>query len=266
MNWKLKAALGAASLIVASQATAQITFYEHEGFRGRPFSANRAVPNFIREGFNDRASSVIVERGSWEVCDDANFHGRCVILRTGNYDSLARLGLNDRVSSVRPTNARGDYQGYYQPDPTPAPVYEYRRRPSERLREVPVTSVRAVMGPPERRCWVDREQVTDRGDNNVGGAIIGGIIGGILGHQVGGGRGKDAATAAGAIAGAAIGANSGGGSTGYGRDVERCRNVESGRPAYWDVTYEFRGRENRVQMSKPPGRTILVNGNGEPRE
>jgi uncharacterized protein YcfJ len=266
MNWKMKVALSAATLVLATQASAQITFYEHEGFRGRPFSTNKPVPNFIREGYNDRASSVVVDRGPWEVCDDANFSGRCVILRPGNYDSLARFGLNDRVSSVRPANPRGNYDGYYQPAPVPAPVYEYRRRPSERLREVPVTSVRAVMGPPERRCWVDREQVADRGDNNVGGAIIGGILGGILGHQVGGGRGKDAATAAGAIAGAAIGANSGGGNTSYGRDVERCRNVESGRPAYWEVTYEFRGRENRVQMSSPPGATILVNANGEPRQ
>jgi uncharacterized protein YcfJ len=272
MNWKLKAAmgaaLGAATLAMATSSMAQITFYEHEGFRGRPLSANRSVPNFIREGYNDRASSAIVERGPWEVCDDANFHGRCIVLRPGNYSSLAQFGLNDRVSSVRPANPRGNYDGYYQPEPAPAPVYEYRRRPSERLREVPVTSVRAVMGPPERRCWVDREQVSDRGDNNnVGGAIIGGIIGGILGHQVGGGRGKDAATAVGAVAGAAIGSNAGSsGNSSYGRDVERCRNVESGRPAYWDVTYEFRGRENRVQMSTPPGRTILINGNGEPRQ
>ena len=29
--------------------------------------------------------------------------------------------------------------------------------PNERLREVPMTSVRAVMGPPEQRCWVERE-------------------------------------------------------------------------------------------------------------
>jgi hypothetical protein len=31
------------------------------------------------------------------------------------------------------------------------------------------------------------------------------------------------------------------------------------------VTYVFRGLEHRVQMSAPPGATILVNGNGEPR-
>src|SRR5207244_1954967 len=72
---------------------------------------------------------------------------------------------------------------------------------------VPVASVRAVVGPPEQRCWVEREQVQSGGGPNVPGAIVGGVIGGILGHQIGSGRGNDAATAGGAVAGAAIGAN-----------------------------------------------------------
>lgn len=255
-------ALGIASL--AATASAQITLYAREGFRGEVFRTQGTVPNFGRTGFNDRASSAIVERGLWEVCEDANFRGRCVVLRRGNYDSLASLGMSNRISSVRMVNPRQDYQ--YFAEPVPAPVYEYRRRPSERLREVPVTSVHAVMGPPERRCWVEREQVVEPGvGNNAGGAVVGALIGGILGHQVGGGRGKDVATAAGAIAGAAIGSGSGG-STGYSRDVERCRQVPNERPAFWDVTYEFRGREYHVQMSHPPGRTLLVNQDGVPRD
>ena len=93
------------------------------------------------------------------------------------------------------------------------------------------------------------------------------MIGGILGHQIGGGRGRDVATAGGAVAGAAIGANAGrGGGQVYAQDVQRCATVQGqGRPEYWDVTYNFRGLEHRVQMSAPPGRTITVNGNGEPR-
>jgi hypothetical protein len=31
------------------------------------------------------------------------------------------------------------------------------------------------------------------------------------------------------------------------------------------VTYEFQGVEHRVQMNAPPGPTILVNRDGEPR-
>ncbi len=116
---------------------------------------------------------------------------------------------------------------------------------------------------------MEREQVGDagRGDRNVGGAVLGAIIGGVLGHQVGGGRGQDVATAGGAVAGAVIGSNAGrdGGGT-YSRDVRRCENVANATPEYWDVTYEFRGVEHRVQMSAPPGRTISVNNQGLPRQ
>ena len=267
MNTALRAAFGAFALCLAAQASAQITFYEGEGFRGRAFTAGNAVPNFQRFGFNDRASSVVVDRGRWEVCEDANFRGRCVLLRRGAYDSLRRMGLNDRVSSVRAADDKRRYEA--MPVPLTSPNYEYRRRANERVYEVPVTSVRAVMGPPNQRCWVERQQVSEpgRGEPNVGGAIVGAVIGGILGHQVGGGSGKDIATVGGAVAGAAIGANvDRDGNRIVERDVRRCENVASGPPAYWDVTYDYRGTMHRVQMSAPPGRTILVNGRGEPRQ
>ena len=40
------------------------------------------------------------------------------------------------------------------------PAYDYRRRQNERVYEANVSYVRAVVGPPQQRCWVDREQVT----------------------------------------------------------------------------------------------------------
>ena len=147
------------------------------------------------------------------------------------------------------------------------PVYDYRRRQGETLYEAPVTSVRAVVGPPQQRCWVER-QVIDSGTGiNVPGAIVGGVVGGILGHQIGSGRGQDVATGIGAASGAVIGANvDRGPGTAYTQDVQRCEEVASARSLdYWDVTYIFRGYEHRVQTTSPPGRTILVNANGEPR-
>ena len=269
MNWKLKAALGATTVLLATQASAQITFYEAEGFRGRAFTTDKQVGNLERVGFNDRASSAVVERGRWEVCADSRYEGGCVVLRRGSYDSLRGLGMNDRISSVRPLSQQAVYQTE-APAPLPAPTYEYRQRANERVFEAPVTSVRAVVGPPEQRCWVERQQVTEeRRGPNVGGAIVGGILGGVLGHQVGSGRGNDAATAGGAVAGALIGGNAGrrdGGSVTYDKDVQRCSTAASGPPQYWDVTYNYRGVEHHVQMSAPPGNTVAVNGNGEPRQ
>ena len=269
MKTYLKSALAVSILAVAAQASAQVTFYEHENFEGRTFSTERQIGDFSRFGFNDRASSVVVLRDRWEVCSDAQFAGRCVVLRPGRYASLATMGMNDRVSSVRAVgrNARFDDDRYA---PAPVPVYDNHRRPSERLYEAEVTSVRAVLGRPEQRCWVEREQVMQeqRGDVNVGAAIVGAVLGGVLGHQVGGGRGKDIATAGGAVAGAAVGANIGrdGGQVAGTRDVQRCSTVPGqAKPEYWDVTYNFRGQEHHIQMTTPPGRTVTVNRQGEPR-
>ena len=248
---------------------AQITFYEREGFAGRSFNTAEEIGNFERVGFNDLASSVFVTGGSWEVCEYAWFGGRCVLLRPGRYPSLAAMGLNDRISSVRAVNTDARLEdGRYRPDPVP--VYDPRRRGDERLYEATVTSVRAVVGTPGQRCWVEREQaVQDQGGPNLPAAIAGALIGGILGHQVGGGRGKDVATAGGAVAGAALGANigrDGGAPVATTQNMQRCDNTPGqARPDYWDVTYNFRGQEHRVQMSTPPRNTVTVNEQGEPR-
>ena len=175
--------------------------------------------------------------------------------------------MNDRISSVRTVegNGRIDNNRYA---PQPVAVYDSRRRNNERLFETPVTSVRAVLATSGQRCWVEREQVQGQGGNaNVPGALAGALIGGILGHQVGGGSGKDIATVGGVIAGAALGANIGRDGRPVTQDVERCRDVPGGaRPAFWDVSYSFRGQEHRVQMAHPPGPRITVNERGEPRE
>lgn len=270
MNAKLRNTLALAALAVATQAMAQVTFYERDNFQGRSFTTQRQVNNLQRFGFNDRASSVMVAGQPWqrwEVCEDARFSGRCAVLRPGGYPSLTAMGLDNRVSSVRAVgrNARVD-DGRYAP---PAPVYDSRRRPDERLFEANVTSVRAVVGPPEQRCWVEREQVMqDRSKTNVPATIAGAVIGGILGHQVGGGRGNDLATVGGAIAGGAVGASVGRniGQQPTTRDVQRCNTVPSqAEPALWDVTYNFRGQQHHVQMTTPPGPTVTVNRQGEPR-
>lgn len=101
---------------------------------------------------------------------------------------------------------------------------------------------------------------------NVPGAIAGAVIGGIIGHQVGSGRHQDLATAGGAVAGGALGANVGRSGGGQVQDVQRCENVSSqAQPNHWDVTYSFRGQEHRIQMTSPPGSTVTVNEQGEPR-
>lgn len=263
----VSALLTAAALGFATQAAAQVTFYEHDSFQGRSFTADRRVEDFSRSGFNDRASSVVVVGQRWRACEDVRMGGRCTVLRPGRYPSLQAMALNDRISSVQ--RVRGEEriaEDAYAPMPIVA--QDFRRRRDERLFEADVTSARAVVGTSGQRCWMEREQVPQQqGSLNLPGAAVGAIIGGILGHQVGGGTGKQIATVGGAVGGAALGAQ-------YGRndrqaatqDVRRCdTHPAEATPSYWDVTYQFRGQEHRVQMAAAPGRTITVNRNGEPR-
>lgn len=273
MNALLKTAGALAAMACIGQASAQVTFYEHDSYQGRSFRAERLVQDFAGYGFNDRASSIVIDGGNWEVCQDANFRGRCVLLRPGSYAALSSMGLNDRVSSARAVGgeARGRGNGYEDGQrayPGSDHRADYRRRRNERLFEANVTSVRAVFATQQQHCWMEREQVSqERSNANVPGAVIGAVLGGILGHQIGGGRGRDVATVGGVVAGAAVGAH-------VNRDrnppvtqeVQRCSEaVGRDRPEYWDVTYVFRGQEHRMQTASPPGATVTVNRDGEPR-
>jgi uncharacterized protein YcfJ len=230
----------ATALAFAAQASAQVTFYEQDGFQGRTFTTQQRVGNLERSGFSDRASSVVVVGQRWQVCDEVRFDGRCTVLRPGQYPSLQAMGLDNRISSVRPLAANervadADYA------PMPVVAQDFRRRRNERLYDVEVTSSRAVVGTAAQRCWIEREQVQQQRNPNMPGGDLGTVIGGIISHQLGGG-------------------------TGAAQDVRRCdSNPAQATPSYWDVTYDFRGRQHRVQMATAPGRTIVVNRNGEPR-
>jgi hypothetical protein len=112
-------------------AYAHVTFYEHEGYNGRSFTSEGQVDNFQQFGFNDLASSVDVVGERWEVCENAGFNGRCVVLRPGRYPSVMAMGLNDKISSVRivARNSRID-DNHYGPrqDEQRDPNREYGRR------------------------------------------------------------------------------------------------------------------------------------------
>lgn len=236
MRTKLKMLVGVAGLLVAAQAAAQVTFYEDEGFRGRFLTAEGTVPDFYHYGFNDRAASAVVSGGRWEACENAGFQGRCMILSPGSYSSLAGSGMSWRISSVRPVaDARVGYVAPPAAVVTPAPVVAAPTyvRPEDQRFAARVISVRAIMTTPgqQQQCWVEKEKI---GPLELPGAIIGGIGDALAGKQ---------------------------------RQTyfEHCATVPSGAQLqYWDVTYEFRGVERRVQLAAAPGATIAVNGNGEP--
>jgi len=225
-----KTALAVCTLVLSSQAMAQIVLYEGEGFRGRSVVVDRDMRNLDRRGLGDKASSIVVERGRWEVCEQPRFQGKCAVLRRGNYPNLRGTGLENNISSIRKAGEGRRYDN--EPQAAARDEYQFRRRASERTTEVPVTSVRAIMGPPNQRCWVERQAAPV--DQN---AAIAGAVMGIMGYQVGQPQ----------------------------QNVQHCTTVQ-GTPAHYEVTYNFRGSLRTVQMTAPPANNrVIVNQQGEPR-
>ena len=96
---------GMLSLVLCSLAplagAADLTLYADGEFSGRPLNVVIDMRQLGSVNFSDRASSVVIEKGSWILCSDEDFTGRCVTLEPGRYGSLKELGLDDNVTSVR---------------------------------------------------------------------------------------------------------------------------------------------------------------------
>ena len=92
----------AVTLALATSAVwaGEITLFEREGFQGRRLTIRGTMNDLDRTDFNDRASSIIVREGVWEVCTDAWFNGQCARFEPGEYADL-RGTLDRSISSVR---------------------------------------------------------------------------------------------------------------------------------------------------------------------
>ena len=77
-----------------------LVLFPDPGQQGRPVEIGQDVPALGPYGFNDKASSFIVTSGTWQVCEHANYRGRCTILTVGAGD-LRAIGMNDNISSIR---------------------------------------------------------------------------------------------------------------------------------------------------------------------
>ena len=87
-------------LAATAALAGEIILYENPGFQGRQMTLRGTTPDLDRTQFNDRAESIIVRDGVWEICTDARFSGQCVRLQPGEYPSLDG-SLNKRISSAR---------------------------------------------------------------------------------------------------------------------------------------------------------------------
>ena len=90
-----------AALLVLDAHAADLTLYADGDYQGRALSVVIDQRQLGVMNFDKRASSVVIENGTWVLCSGEDYSGRCVTLEPGRYASLQALGLEDDVTSVR---------------------------------------------------------------------------------------------------------------------------------------------------------------------
>ncbi|WP_028100507.1 beta/gamma crystallin-related protein [Pseudoduganella violaceinigra] len=99
-NTLTAAFLLAASIVGQAASAGELLLFSHEDFRGeRVTIADGAASNFTDFGFNDRASSIVVRSGTWELCEHKDFGGQCAVFERGEYPNLRQF--NNQFSSAR---------------------------------------------------------------------------------------------------------------------------------------------------------------------
>jgi hypothetical protein len=87
--------------------SADVVLFSGEDLRGEAFEPGGAIANLSDYRFNDKASSILVTRGTWLACEHANYRGRCEVISRGSGD-LRPIGLNNNISSIRRYDQRHD--------------------------------------------------------------------------------------------------------------------------------------------------------------
>lgn len=119
-----------------------IALFSQTNFGGQFVGFNQGDANFSLADFNDQASSIMINRGAWLVCEHANYRGQCEMLDASVSD-LRTINLNNEISSLRSYDVRREgpwrrpvspparnTQGGFQGEQTvffPAPVEHGRR-------------------------------------------------------------------------------------------------------------------------------------------
>jgi hypothetical protein len=93
--------LAAAVLCSASCAACagDITLYTRAHLGGPAITLHEATADLDPLGFNDKTSSVVVHKGTWQVCAEKHYKGKCIILKEGEYAELK--GFDNMISSAR---------------------------------------------------------------------------------------------------------------------------------------------------------------------
>ena len=78
-----------------------VVLYDQYDFSGSSAPVSGSVDNLDVTSWNDRAVSMVINYGNWELCTDANFRGACQVYGPGSYRDLGN-DMVRRLSSLRP--------------------------------------------------------------------------------------------------------------------------------------------------------------------
>lgn len=76
-----------------------VLLFEDSGYQGRVYEVIGDIPDLSVVGFNDKASSIKIQRGKWEICEHANYQGRCSRLDADQV--VLPREWNDQITSIR---------------------------------------------------------------------------------------------------------------------------------------------------------------------
>ena len=79
---------------------ARITLFKYPNYAGKSRTYSTDIANLNVDAFGNQASSVVIQGGVWQICDQPYYRGFCVVLdRTA--PNLAAYRFDDRAESVR---------------------------------------------------------------------------------------------------------------------------------------------------------------------
>lgn len=96
------AAVGAVMVAAGPAWAGRIVFFSEPGYHGARLEVRDVLPNFAElGGWNDRARSLVIESGVWEICRDAYFRNCRQFAAGTRFPELWGTGLDHAISSAR---------------------------------------------------------------------------------------------------------------------------------------------------------------------
>ena len=127
----------------------------------------------------------------------------------------------------------------------------------EQARVISSTPVYQQVTENQQICGTSQAVVTQ--PKSGAGSAMGAIAGGVVGNSMGRGSGNAAATAIGIMGGAILGDRIEGQNASV-QNVQTChlQPIQQTKLAYYDVKYEYAGKQYAVQMPNDPGQFINI--------